>query len=303
MGMSIFRQIFCLKNLISFMGLLEDIQAELEERTLPTGGWAGGSGSRATVETTCYVLMALHDRTGPARNSAIDFLLRVRNQDGSWPAFDGDDPEGCWTTALALIALRFLDARLTGFAKSLAWLLDSKGREGHWFWKWKFKTVDRAVQFDPDKFGWTWFPGSVSWIIPTAFSLIALRQSAGCCHTAEVSGRIHIGMDMLRDRACPQGGWNAGNGIVFGAALRPHIDSTAIALLALSDGSDWTAIEGLGWLRDASRICSSIYSLSWTALALLAHRDAMLNDCIGKLHRGLSGRSSVSNIEALSLAV
>src|SRR5881397_2195481 len=129
MGMSIFRQIFCLKNLISFMGLLEDIQAELEERTLPTGGWAIGSGSRATVETTCYVLMALHDRTGPARNNAIDFLLRVRNQDGSWPAFEGDDPEGCWTTALAAITLRFAQSPIAQIEKALRWLLDNNGRE------------------------------------------------------------------------------------------------------------------------------------------------------------------------------
>src|SRR5207245_1955483 len=190
MGMSIFRQIFCLKNLISFMGLLEDIQAELEERTLPTGGWASESGSRATVETTCYVLMALHDRTGPARNSAIDFLLRVRNQDGSWPAFEGDDPEGCWTTALAAIALLFVRSPSAPLERALHWLLNDKGREGHWFWKWKFRTVDRAVQFNPEKYGWPWFPGTVSWVIPTAFSLLALKQSFPCCRTERAATRI-----------------------------------------------------------------------------------------------------------------
>ena len=40
---------------------------------------------------------------------------------------------------------------------------------------------------------------------------------------------------MLIDRACPGGGWNAGNGVVYGTALAPHPDDTAIALLALSD--------------------------------------------------------------------
>ncbi len=286
------------------MGLIEDIQAEIETRSLLTGGWAGGNGSQASVETTCYGLLALHDRDSSARDNAIEFLSRVRNQDGSWPAFDGDDREGCWTTTLALITLRFINARFTNFEKSLAWLLKNKGREGHWLWKWKFKTVDRAVQLNPDKFGWAWFPGSVSWIIPTVFSLIALRQSAACCHTEEVTDRIRIGMDMLRDRACPQGGWNAGNGIVFGAALKPHIDATAIALLAVSDSSnDPTAIRGLGWLRDASRDCSSVFSLSWTALALLMHRDATLNSCVANLNKAFSGQSSISNIEALSLAV
>src|SRR5437870_1240102 len=255
------------------MGLLEDIQAELEEHTPPTGGWASGSGSRATVETTCYVLMALHDRTGPARDSAIDFLLRVRNQDGSWPAFEGDDPEGCWTTALALIALRFVNAGFTGVDKSLSWLLENKGREGHWFWKWKFKTVDRAVQFNPDKFGWPWFPGTVSWIIPTALSLIALEQSAPCCRTEPIVNRIQLGTEMLHDRACPQGGWNAGNGIVFGSALTPHIDTTAIALLALTEDLDAPVVQALEWLRQASVDCSSAYSLAWSTIAFFVHQD------------------------------
>jgi hypothetical protein len=40
---------------------------------------------------------------------------------------------------------------------------------------------------------------------------------------------------MLLDRACPGGGWNAGNGVVYGTALAPHPDDTAIALLALRD--------------------------------------------------------------------
>ncbi len=37
---------------------------------------------------------------------------------------------------------------------------------------------------------------------------------------------------MLLDRVCPGGGWNAGNGVVYGVALAPHPDDTAIALLA-----------------------------------------------------------------------
>jgi hypothetical protein len=56
---------------------------------------------------------------------------------------------------------------------------------------------------------------------------------------------------MLRDRACVQGGWNAGNGIVFGSALIPHIDATGIALLVLTDDADPIASRGRNWLRQA----------------------------------------------------
>ena len=105
--------------------------------------------------------MALNDRQAPVCDRAINLLLRTQNPDGSWPAFEGDDPEGCWTTALAAIALRFMRYPSAPLQKALRWLLKYEGREGHWFWKWKFRTVDRAVQFNPEKYGWPWFPGIV----------------------------------------------------------------------------------------------------------------------------------------------
>ena len=90
------------------MGPLRRVQEEIEKRSLPGGGWATGNGRRAGIETTCYALMALNDRQAPVCDRAINLLLRTQNPDGSWPAFEGDDPEGCWTTALAAIALRFI---------------------------------------------------------------------------------------------------------------------------------------------------------------------------------------------------
>ena len=50
-------------------------------------------------------------------------------------------------------------------------------------------------------------------------------------------------MEMLLDRACPDGGWNAGNGVVYGTALAPHPDDTAIALLALTDRGEHPIVQ------------------------------------------------------------
>jgi hypothetical protein len=186
------------------MVVLKRIQTEIENRRLTTGGWSSGTGNRAGIETSGYALMALHDHKGRARDDGLELLLRTQNPDGSWPAFEGDDPEGCWTTALAAIALRFFGAPSAPLEKAHRWLVSSKGREAHWFWKWKFRTVGRAVQFNPDKHGWPWFPGTVSWVIPTAFSLIALKQSATSSRVEPVLNRIELGMEMLRDRACPE---------------------------------------------------------------------------------------------------
>lgn len=298
----VFRQIFCLKTLFLFMGTLEHLQVEIEKRCLPDGGWTSRSSRGAGIETTCFALMALQGRPSVARDRGIKLLFRTQNPDGSWPAFEGDDPEGCWTTALVTIALRFTGAPTAPIEKSIRWLLYSKGREGHWFWKWKFRTVDSAVQFNPDKYGWSWFPDTVSWVIPTAFSVIALEQFTRCCGTGPIVNRIQLGKDMLRDRSCPQGGWNAGNGIVFGSALIPHIDTTAIALIALTNGKDAVVAAGLNCLRQACMDCPSAYSLAWSAIAFSVHQDPTLNECMAGLSQALTTTDGTSNIETLSLA-
>jgi len=231
----------------------------------------------------------------------MDLLMRVQNPDGSWPAFEGDDPEGCWVTALVLIALRFVGAPPEPIEKTLRWLLHSRGREGHWLWKWKFRTIDRRVQFDPDKYGWPWFPRTVSWVIPTALSLIALKQSLQCCPSEQAAARVHVGTEMLYDRACPEGGWNAGNGVVLGTALRPHIDTTAVSLLALSDDKQSPTSQAIKWLREASAECRSAYSLAWSAISLSAHQDDAAGNRVQRLIDLLSESHSL-DIETLSLS-
>jgi len=283
------------------MGLLNDLQSEIERRSLSTGGWANGTASRAGIETTCFALMALgkQERT---RRQAADLLLRLQNPDGSWPAFEGDDPEGCWVTALVAIALRHIQSPSIPIEKAARWLLDNKGREARLPWKWKFQTVDRRVQFNPDKYGWAWFPGTLSWVIPTAVSLIALRQTFPCCETKKGADRIRLGIEMLHDRACPQGGWNAGNGIVFGSPLPAHIDATAVALLALTEDRQPSTRHALDWLRRTSAECRSTYSVAWSTLALLAHRDGSADRSVQQLIAGVCSAGSRLNIETLSIA-
>jgi hypothetical protein len=282
--------------------LAEKIRAGIVDRALPGGGWADGSGRSAGIETTCLALMALRETRSPAHEKSRRLLERLQNKDGSWRAFAGDDPQGCWTTALACIALRGFQTESDGGEKALRWILRNKGRESHWLWNLKFKFADRKVRFDPDKYGWSWFPGTVSWVIPTAFTLIALQHAFPCCQTEPVSGRIRLGTEMLIDRACPGGGWNAGNGVVLGSPLRPHIDATAIALIALPNRARRAAtVNGLSWLKQVYVQCSSPYSLAWSTLAFAAHRDHALHPCIERLGKTALARLTTLNVDALSV--
>jgi hypothetical protein len=253
---------------------LSDLCAELIRRQLLCGGWSAlTSSAQPALEPTCYSLLALGSQAADVRDRAHGFLLRAQNPNGSWPVFVGDDCDS-WVTSLVAIALRDLVPAIPARLKGLHWLLSSAGRESNWFWKWKFRTADRHVRFDPDKFGWPWFPDTVSWVVPTAFAILALNQLPCSCGGFELAPkRVDRGVEMLMDRACPDGGWNAGNGVVYGSAVAPHPDDTAIALLAFRDRPQDPVVKtSVDYLERTSPALTAPWSLAWAILSLAAHR-------------------------------
>lgn len=249
---------------------------EILKTYLKANGFWRHHGNTGAIEPACLGLLALRQEKDPEIILAIQMLHNLQNADGSWSAFARDEPAGCWTTALATLVLLAVGGRSGALESATHWLLDTKGREANWFWRWKFQTVDKSVQFNPAKYGWSWVSGTTSWVIPTAFALIALQQikSRGLNPTGSVVERIDIGISMLLDRACPRGGWNAGNGIAFGVPYAPHLDATGIALLALGEHKTEPSVEAsLAWLVNRLPVCRSPYSLAWGILALTAYRE------------------------------
>jgi len=242
-------------------------------RQLRSGGWSYFSSEQSGVEATTLAIMATSSESPEAARSGLNHLSDLQRQDGAWPAFRGD-PGASWTTALVLCALNgtgdFASARESAFR----WLVAERGREGHWFWRWKFKTADRKVRFDPEKYGWPWTPGSASWVIPTAFSVIALKQYTVCSRLEASEKRIRLGVEMLLDRVCVAGGWNSGNSLVYGVPLRPHVEATAIALLALQDEHRSVMIDkSLDLLKRRAASVDAITSLAWCILSLFVYQE------------------------------
>lgn len=289
------------------VGTLQNFKEALMRRQLRSGGWpALKPSSQPGLESTCLAILALGEDSGPAVRRARDFLLHTQNGNGSWPAFAGDDGEGCWVTSLAAVALRDVPEAIPARLRGLRWLLDCSGQESHWPWKWKFRTTDRHVRFDPDKFGWPWQPGTVSWVVPTAFAVMALNQLPCACGGFErLPWRLERGIQMLLDRACPDGGWNAGNGVVYGSALAPHPDDTAIALLALVDHRREVIVQrSLAWLESVTAGLPSPWSVAWAHLALAAHGRPIsaMRDRLGT-HTDLDELEDNSTLALLCLAL
>ena len=188
---------------------ISSLAETLRSRQMKSGGWAYFDSAQESFEATCLAELALAPERQVNSSAAIPFLLKSQLRGGGWPAFLGDS-EGNWTTALALCTLNatgdFADAR----EKAFRWLYAERGREGHWFWRWKFKTADRNVRFDPDKYGWPWISGSASWYRvnsnaafnrPSAVlrlkslhgvAVVCLGADAGACHGVKTGGNAAL---------------------------------------------------------------------------------------------------------------
>ena len=248
---------------------------ELHRRELPDGGWSFSGSSQMSLETTCLASFSVLAEQPSSAPHVVWPLLHAQLSDGSWPSFVGDG-EPSWTTALAICVLNSANDSSGARERGQSWLLKTKGREGGWFWRWKFKLADRAVRFDPDRYGWPWLSGSASWVIPTAFSVIAIKQFTACSRTEVSERRIRLGVEMLLDRTCVEGGWNSGNSVVYGVPLRPHVEATAIALLALQDERRTETIQrSLAWLKQQATVINSCSSLAWCILSLFVYQESV----------------------------
>ena len=275
--------------------------AELRRRELPNGGWSSSYSSQASIEATCLAFLAGTSEAAWNKRLSLQLLLAQQCRDGGWPAFAGD-AQPSWTTALAAITLGQAGGEVGARQRALTWLVYNRGREAHWLWRWKFKLVDTQARVDPDKFGWPWLPGASSWVIPTALALVALKQFVSCTPSDAARQRIRTGIEMLFDRACVGGGWNAGNSIVYGSPLAPHVEPTAIALIALQDELPNQIIrDSLAWLKLRVENLTAIWSLSWSILSLFLYGVP-----VGELKRRLADRigdgSHIRDNAALAVA-
>jgi len=254
--------------------------AELRYRRLPrSGGW-GHCSAQFGTEPTSLALLALYSSSAGSTVTRGEMkpLLAYQRPNGLWPAVGyGAAGVSFWASAMAVNTLMILGAAPETFAASLDTLVHARPMEASWLVRLKFRLSDQQVRFDPTKYGWAWNPDTVSWVVPTAMALTTLERAKrhGLIRGGELEKRMRLGAEMLLDRACPGGGWNAGNGVVYGVSLSPHVDATALAVAALRFHYHLPIVQNsLTWMLN--RIgCSSAYSLAWVILAAAAYKEVI----------------------------
>jgi hypothetical protein len=205
------------------------------------------------------------------------FLRAAQLSNGAWPSSPGEKA-GCWVTSLASWVLLSEKESIKAVAAGINWLCNDWPQDST-LWRRLLRrfSSDRHLSAQNDSYrGWSWTPGTSSWVEPTSFALIALSESPKELLPAAANRRRQLAEAMLYDRMCPDGGWNCGNPRVYGVAGEPLVIPTVWALLALRNyparsenimSLDWlervlVTIQGPGSLALA-RICLESYGRKW----------------------------------------
>lgn len=223
------------------------------------GGFAYYAQKRSRIEPTAWVALT----RGRDAAGALRWLASTQGTDG-WLRDDPRAPVNVGFNALALLAL-LTDERMHGPAGRVgAALVQVKGRA---------YGPSPVVRQDNSLQAWPWVDGTISWVEPTAYGLLALKRARHlgllAADAAAAGTRIEVAEHMLEDRACASGGWNYGNARVFGQDLLAHGPTTALALLALQDRASAPFVQaGIRFLAARAEDERSGFALALTAMGL-----------------------------------
>lgn len=242
------------------------------------GGWGYQKGKRSATEPTAWALLAMGSlcsskELSSALDRGKDWLRAAQLPDHSWPAF-AKFPEGCWLTSLAGLALHEQKDSREAVSGGAQWLCNQWPAEGKLWRRWLLRLLapHNAVRVNVALRGWSWTPGTSSWVEPTAWALIFLRRLFVDAFPPDAERRRKLAEAMLYDRMCPGGGWNSGNAQVYGVAGEPLVGPTVWALLALQKYRGRPENQsGLKWLLSAREEIQGPGSLALAQICFQAY--------------------------------
>ncbi|MCI0360555.1 MAG: hypothetical protein L0211_18920 [Planctomycetaceae bacterium] len=218
-----------------------------------------GDASPATEPTALAALALVANYRSASASPAISWLARTQAEDGSVGIREGQSPG--WPTSLAVLAWKAANSaeHRDRIERAAAWILAAHG-----------KTMPCVPEFGHNSEipGWSYADDTSCWLEPTALAVLALKATGHAQHE-----RTRDGVRLIIDRLLESGGCNYGNTAVLGQTLRPHIQPTGIALLALAGESDPSGrfAKSIAWLRRSIGAETPSASLAWALLGLRAH--------------------------------
>ena len=240
---------------------IEDLRRRLLVLARPGGGWPYYAGRNSRIEPTAWGLLALgatgHD--APVLDAAFTFLNGLGRQSGLLVDPGAPAANAAWNGLLVVALHSVRDPRAGEMAAALGPALTALYGIA--------LRPDTTVRQDNTLQAWPWTDGTFSWVEPTAFCTLALKQARTAGNGT--AARVAEAERLLLDRACQPAGWNYGNGAVLAQDLRPYVPTTALALLALQDrGGEPVVRRSTDWLAANAASEPSAMALSLAAVCL-----------------------------------
>jgi hypothetical protein len=259
--------------------MLDQAAKLLRQTQNPDGGGGAIAGKQSNTESTALGLLALRSLDDLRENSVLEkaeqWLANTQNPDGSW-SYGAGSKAPSWSTALAVIALSDSSVEAERLVRAADWILAQEGSKPGILAKLilALSFQKKAVHLNDDLVGWSWTPGSFSWVEPTSYCLIALKKIKSRLSAKAVQERVDQAELMIYDRMCEGGGWNYGNAAVYGDPLWPYPDITALALIALQDHKERNDNRvSLRALLKMAETTDSGLALGWTTICLSVYGE------------------------------
>lgn len=256
----------------------------------------------ASEPTALTAIVLLRAGRIDAARRALAWLVRRQNADGS-VGVTADLATPGWPSGLAVLAWTEWTWAKGGrsedspyrepIERAVGWILRARGET---------LSLPGIYGHDGTLIGWPWVAGTHSWIEPTAIGRLALQAVGHGDHP-----RAREAERLLVDRFLPDGGCNYGNTRVWGSVLRPQLQPTGLAVLALAHGASCGGgvEKSLDYLQRNISPATPALSLGWALLGLAAHdrapahRGTML---VAACRRNRRGGRSPHRSALLSLA-
>ena len=259
--------------------MLDQAAKLLRQTQNPDGGWGAIAGKQSNTESTALGLLAWRSLDDSRENSVLEkaeqWLANTQNPDGSW-SYGAGSKAPSWSTALAVMALYDSSVEAERLVRAGNWILAQEGSKPGILAKLilPLSFQKKAVHLNDDLVGWSWTPGSFSWVEPTSYCLIALKKIKSRLSVKAVQERVDQAELMIYDRMCEGGGGNYGNAAVYGDPLWPYPDITALALIALQDHKERNDNRvSLRALSKMAETTDSGLALGWTTICLLVYGE------------------------------
>jgi hypothetical protein len=257
---------------------------------------------RGATEPSALAALALVGHGKRKESAAVgEFLVGIQEPSGAVGVRQGEETPR-WPTSLAILAWLAMDkaAFSDPIARAFRWALSIEGERletdevGHngmlAAWPW----VERGNVAGPR--------GTHSWLEPSALFVAAFKSLGFADHA-----RTREAVALLLDRILPKGGCNYGNTFVLGQELRPHVQPSGMAMVALRNefDEDRKIALTLDYLSNSLTSETTTASLAWALLGLAAHdrKPKNADELLARAHeRTMRRDQSPHRIALLALA-